>query len=187
MSRVPEFHARRDPMMKAVIIYDEFVSAAGADVALQNSARNTDFAVQWNSNAGQIDLLKFQRTAEEALTDSLNANLILIASRSARPIPMWLQHWLEHWAKCRRIKEAAVALFGAGYSGLLAESRMHEFLGFARHNGLTLICDDGRREKNQSETVAQFLDEIKPPRSMAAQPLLNLQILEAHRFWGINE
>jgi len=114
--------------MKALIIYDDFTFAVRANVALRDSARNPDLALEWNVNPWQIDMLKFSPKAEDALTDALDAHVIVIATRSAKSSTLWFQGWLEHWGKCHQIKGAALALFGVGYADGLAAAAIRSIL-----------------------------------------------------------
>ena len=72
-------------------------------------AHRADFAGQWNIRPWRVDLLKFTPTADEALTEALDAHLIVFAGCSAQSLPFWLERWLEQSAKYRRIKDAALA------------------------------------------------------------------------------
>lgn len=173
--------------MKALIIYDDFATVVRANVALQYSGRNADFPVQWNVNLWQIDMLKFSPTAEEALTDALAAHLIVIANSCAKSSTIWFQSWVEHWAKCRYINGAGLALLGGGGSDGLATSAIGEFSSLARRHGLSLILDDGRNEKDQSNFIEHSLDGHKPLPSAMLQPILGAQFHNSHSCWGINE
>jgi len=173
--------------MKALIIYDDFATAVRANVALQHSARDADFAVQWNVSPWQIDMLTISPTAEEVLMDALDAHLIIIASRSAKSSTFWFQCWLEHWAKCRQNKEAALALFGAGCSDGVAASAICEFSSIARRLGLSLIFDDGRSGKGQSDFTEHSPDGQKLLTSKPEMPIPDGQVRHPHSCWGINE
>jgi len=187
MSKVGRFPAQHDSAVKALIIYDDFASALRSNVALQHSTQNVDFAVRWIVSPWRIDVLQFPSAAEEALTDALDAHLIVIAGRSAQSLSFWLQGWLEHWAKCRQIKGAALALFGVGYSDVLRAPGMLEFSSVAKQHDLRLIFDDNRNGKDQSKTAEHFLDERRLLSSATVQPILNAQIQHPHSCWGINE
>jgi hypothetical protein len=89
-----------------LIICDDFASAARANYVLQHSAWSVDFPVLWNVSPWRVDMLKFPPTAEEALTDALDAHLITIADLSAQSLPFRFQGWLDHWAKCRRVNHS---------------------------------------------------------------------------------
>src|SRR5271167_4231897 len=112
--------------MKALIIYDDFYSAIKANESLQHSAHKADFSVQWNIRPWRVDMLKFPPTAEEALTDAIEAHLIVLAWHKTQPFPFWLQNWLERWAKCRQITDAALAVICAGNAGVLSSSTTPE-------------------------------------------------------------
>ena len=173
--------------MKALIIYDDFAFAVRASAALQHSARNADFAVQWNVNPWQIDMLKFSPTAEEALVEALDAHLIVIASRNAKSSTFWFRGWLAHWAKCHQIKGAALALLGDGSFDGLAASVIDEFSSLARRHGLSLIFDNGRSGKDQSNFIEHSLDGQKLPASKPVIPIPDEQIRHPYSCWGINE
>jgi hypothetical protein len=161
MSKAQQIPTPHGSAMKALIIYDDFAFAVRASVALQHSARNAEYAVQWNVNPWPIDMLKFSPKAEEALTDALGAHLIVVAGRSAKSPIFWFHGWLEHWAKCHQIKGAALALFGVGCSDSLAAATIAEFSSLARRHGLSLIFDDARSRKDRSNFNAQTLGRAK--------------------------
>src|SRR5271170_8072661 len=121
--------------MKALVIYDDFVCAEKANAALQHSAQNANVRVQWNIRPWRVDMLKFPPTAEEALTEALDAHLIVFAGRRAQSLPFWLQRWLEHWAKCRQIHDAALAVFGDAEADILPASASLELAEFAEKRG----------------------------------------------------
>src|SRR5271170_7327872 len=158
-----------------------------ANVALQHSAWNAGFAVQWNVNPWQIDMLKFSPTAEDALTDALDAHLIVIASSSAKSSTFWFQSWVEHWAKCRQINGAALALLGGGSSDGLAASAIARFSSLAQHHGLSLIFDDGRSGKDQANFIEHTLDGQKLLASKPVMPIPDEQVRHPYSHWGINE
>ena len=187
MSNAQEFPPPHDSAIKALIIYEDFDSAVRANVALQHSARNVDFAVQWNVNPWRIDLLQFSPTAEAALTDASYAHLIIIASCSGKSSAFWFQDWLEHWAKCHQIEGAALALFGVGYSDGLAASAIREFSSIARRHGLSLIFGDDRSRKEQLNFIERSLNGQKLLASKSVMPILDEQARHPHSCWGINE
>jgi hypothetical protein len=129
--------------MKALIIYDDFHSAVKANATLQHSAHKADLAVQWNIRPWRVDLLKFPPTADEALTEALDAHLIVFAGHSAQSLPFWLERWLEQWTKYRRIKDAALAAVNAGSPKTLSlASAKPDLSRFAKRHNLNVIFDD---------------------------------------------
>src|SRR5271163_4397673 len=110
MSKLNRLNAPQDSIMKALVIYEDFACAERANAALQYSAQNADVSVQWNIRPWRVDMLKFPPAAEEALTEAMDAHLIVFVGRRAQSLSFWLQDWLEHWAKYRQIKDAALAV-----------------------------------------------------------------------------
>src|SRR5271170_2880640 len=101
MTKLNQFNQTQDSTMKALIIYDDFYSALKANASLQHSAHKADLAVQWNIRPWRVDMLKFPPTADEALTEALDAHLIVFAGHSAQSLPFWLERWIEQWIKSR--------------------------------------------------------------------------------------
>jgi hypothetical protein len=124
--------------MKALIIYDDFASAMKANAALQHSAQNMNFSVQWNIRPWRADMLKFAPTSEAALSDATNAYLIVFAGRISQSLPFQL----EHWAKCRQIEDAALAVYCEGSTDAPSISAALELSQFATLHGLNFIFDD---------------------------------------------
>jgi len=148
MSTPHEHFTPHDSAIKALIIYTDFLSAAKANATLECSAKNADFSVRWNIRPWRVDLLKFPSTAEEALTEALDAHLIVFAGRHAQWLPTWLHDWLEHWAKCRWIEQAALAVFGVEQVAKLSTLATLNVQDFAKSHGLTVICDDSSVEED---------------------------------------
>jgi hypothetical protein len=136
--------------MKALIIYDSFAAAAKANATLKHSTESLAFDVRWNVRPWRVDMLKFPPTAEEVLTDALDAHLVVLAGRIAQPLPSWLLVWLEHWAKCRHIGEAAIAVFGIGKAIQFSSLETSNLVEFVNRHGLGLFyvgsdeLEDGR-------------------------------------------
>ena len=143
MTKVQKGFTRLNLTMKALILYNDFDSAAKANAALQRSAQNVDLAVRWNVRPWRVDLLRFPQTADEALTDAIDAHLIVFAGKSAQPLPYWLIHWLEHWAKCRQIEGASLAAIDSKCIDTFATPAAMELASFAKSHRLSFIACDG--------------------------------------------
>ena len=128
--------------MKALIIYDDFAKTVKANAALQQSARYSDVSVQWNITLWRVDMLKSPPAAETALTEAIDAHLIVFVGRCAHSPPVWLEHWLEHWAKCRQIENAALAVYCEASSDALLLPLSLELSRFAMCHGLTFLFDN---------------------------------------------
>jgi hypothetical protein len=170
--------------MKALVIYDVFVCAEKANAALQHSAQNANVRVQWNIRPWRVDMLKFPPTAEEALTEAMDAHLIVFVGRRAQSLSFWLQDWLEHWAKCRQIKDAALAVIGAGNAEVM--SSQSDLSKFAKLHGLSVIFD-GRGVIEDSLFHSGSFQKPEPDRSPFMPLALDKKTLDLYRGWGINE
>ena len=129
--------------MKALIIYDSFAAGAKANAALKHSTENLAFNVQWNVRPWRLDMLRFTPTLELAMAEALGAHLIVLASHSSQPFPVWLLTWLDHWAKCRHVVEATLAVFCTGKAMPFSSSTTSHLADFARRCGLGLLFVDG--------------------------------------------
>jgi hypothetical protein len=143
MSKVHKNFTSEFPTMKALILYNDFASAAKANAALQRSAQNVDPATRWDVKPWRVDMLRFPPTAEEALIEAIDAHLIVFAGGGAQALPFWLLNWLEHWAKCRRIDGASLAAIDSKRSGTFATPAASELASFAKRHGLSFIPSEG--------------------------------------------
>jgi hypothetical protein len=170
--------------MNAFVIYADLSSFARANNALQHSAQNTDFAVRWNISPWRVDMLKFPPTAEDALTEAIDAHLIVFAGRSAQSLPFWLQDWLERWAKYRRVEDAALAVIGTGTKeALTSQSDLSQF---AERYGLSVIFRD-RDVIEDSLFQIESSQTLKSNRSLLVPQTLDKGTQDSYRGWGINE
>jgi hypothetical protein len=172
--------------MNALVIYDDISAFARANNALQHSAQNKDFTVRWNIRPWRIDMLKFPTTAEDVLTEAIDAHLIVFAGRIEQSLSFWMQDWLEQWAKHRRVEDAALAVIGAGNTkAVLSQSDLCQF---AKRHGLSVIFDD----RGVIEDPLFHAVSLQKPKHSKSPSLL--QILDTKprdedwfRQWGINE
>ena len=174
--------------MKALIIYDELSSFAKANAALQHSAQTTDVNVLWSIRPWRVDMLKFPPTADEALTEAIDAHLIVFAGRCAQSLPFWLQDWLEQWAKYRRVEDAALAVIGAGKAEGPSPVEKSDLSECARQHGLSVLFDDRGVIEDCSLFPAAFLHEPTLRKlSIPPQALDTKTLDQEYRDWGINE
>lgn len=95
MSKHHKLHTERNSIMKALVIYDDFASAAKANAMLHRATHQVDAIMHWNIRPWRVDLLKQPRRANEALMEAADAHLIVFAGHQAQSLPFWLQGWLE--------------------------------------------------------------------------------------------
>src|SRR5579862_126766 len=84
--------------MHAIIIYYDLALAAKANATLERASHRADHALLWDVKTWRLAQLELPQAADLALTDALDAHLILIGMRHARTFPVSLQNWLERWA-----------------------------------------------------------------------------------------
>jgi hypothetical protein len=184
MSEVNKHYTPKVSSMKALIIYDDLSSFAKANTALQYSEQNVDFSVLWNIRPWRVDMLKFPPTAEDALVEAMDAHLIVFVGTRVQSLPFWLQDWLEHWAKCRQIKDAALAVIGLGNTEVMLS--LSDLSRFAKHHGLSVIFDD-RDAIEESLFRTESLQKLKSDKSLFMPRTLDKRIQDSYRGWGINE
>jgi len=96
----------------AVIIYDTFAFAAKAKAMLDRAAHRAGDIMRWSVKPWRVDMLKVPPAADAALAEAAEAHLIMLAVRQVQSFFPWLADWLERWARCRRVREAGLALDG---------------------------------------------------------------------------
>jgi hypothetical protein len=95
-------------VLKAVIIYDDFDSAAHTTALLERVARRADEAIKWDLKPWRLEVLKQPTLAALTVAVAANADLIVLALNHPHPPPAELRDWLTSWAKHRRTEDAAV-------------------------------------------------------------------------------
>ena len=122
--------------MKALIVYDDATCAATTNAILHRAADRADISVKWDVRPWRLNMLRFTPTAEEAMSDAADADLIVFAIRNTRSLPTWLVNWLERWAVLRQSPGAALAVIGCGTAEVSVAMRQ-----FARRFGLSFIWE----------------------------------------------
>jgi hypothetical protein len=172
--------------MKALIIYQEFASAAKASATLQHTAyqyaaHDADVRVHWKILPWRLEMLKFPPTAAEALAEAVDAHLIVFVGHCAQAVPGWLHIWLEEWAAHRHVEEAALAVMGDENTGGFTPAAIPELSQFARRHGLSVIFDG----QDAVESEAAFPGESLPKLTLPITPLI--PPVTGQRGWGLNE
>jgi hypothetical protein len=187
MSKLDEDLTPGDSTMNALIIYQDFASAAEANTVLQHTTQHSDVRVQWNIRPWRVDMLKFPPTAEEALGDAADAHLIVFVGSCVESLPFWLRHWLEHWAKCRQIQNAALAVLRGENGAALSALATHHLSLFAEQHGLSFIVDGSFTAEAAEKFSASNAHKDKPQPISTRPPLYDATIHDRYRHWGINE
>jgi hypothetical protein len=130
-----------DAPTNGVIIYDTFALAAKAKAMLDRAAHRTGDIMRWSVTPWRADRLKVPREADAALAEAAEAQLIVLAVRQVQSLFSWLADWLERWARCRRVREAGLAVWDGENADIRSARATPELSQFARRHGLSLISD----------------------------------------------
>lgn len=128
-----------DAAMNALILYDQFDLATKARFMLERASGRTAESIHWHVKLWRADMLNLPPVAAQALTDAVDAHLVVLAMRQSQPLPFHLVGWLEEWAGRRRVLDAAVATFGEINAGALPPAVTPELSRFARRHRLSFI------------------------------------------------
>jgi hypothetical protein len=182
ISRVHHLNTPQGITMKALTIYSDFACAAKVNSTLKHSAEKLDFTVQWNISPWRVDMLKFSPIAEEALTDALDAHLIVFTGHGVLSFPFWLRRWVEHWAKCRQIADAALAVFCEKSADALSMPEILELSHFAARNGLNFIFGDNMVVvQSSTEGRPFFIEDHLHERELSVSPIRPQTLDTTHR------
>ncbi|MGB7769203.1 MAG: hypothetical protein WBN22_10180 [Verrucomicrobiia bacterium] len=179
----PAFEA----IMNVVIIYDDFACATKAKANLERAAQLAGETTHGNVELCRLDLLEQSSFAVKVLGESANAHLIVVALSQTESLPAWLLDWLESWATRRRVRDAALAVFGGGNNDMPSVPTVRELSRFAGRHGLSFIFDDGGPAKDESAFFARNLPRRAAGRTPTLRDRLDEPAPEPHPGWGINE
>jgi hypothetical protein len=185
-STISKLH-KNNASMKAVIIYDSFPLAAKANAMLQRATHKADATMCWNIRPWRVDVLRLPPAADEALTEAIDAYLILLASHNGQSLRSWLNRWLEQWATCRKIKNAALAVISDQSGEALLMSATNELFQFAVRHGLEFIMNSDTAVEDRWTFFSRSF-----PKSNQLPPSVQPHFLEPAEVnvpghWGINE
>ena len=159
--------------MKAAIIYDDLKCASMANAMLERASYRADEVVLWNVKPWRLDLLILPPSRAEALKDTADVHLIVLALRRDQSLPVQLLDWLEHWAANRQVGEAALAVFSDGSGETLSASDLSELSWFAERHGLTLILNDGVSVEDESARFVRDLQEREVAMTATLQEIMD--------------
>ena len=143
--------------MQAVIIYDDLDVASRAIARLDNASRTGGEITRWGLKWWRLEVLSGESTAQEALAESADAHLIVLAVHNQAEISPALMNWLEGWAARRQVQDAALAVFDGASGDTLSLAASPELSEFATREGLSLIVDEGRPATNRAEVPSPGL------------------------------
>jgi|ERR1035438_8096126 hypothetical protein len=173
--------------LKAAVIYDDFDFAARAAALLERVAIRADEAMKWDVKPWRLDVLKEPSLAADALDETTDADLIVVAFRKTPSLPDELMGWLESWAIKRQTEDTAMMVFCPEGNAALT-LLWHELKKFAGwHNLLFLGSHNLRDDGNSMEYVHRLWQRKQPPQPVV--PTLESFAESPHPsgHWGINE
>src|SRR5688572_21990179 len=99
----------REMRLKALLIYDDFEFVANATTLLDLMSPPSDRAeakdVGWNVKSYRLAALNQKPSADSALMEALDADLVVLAIRNTETLPAWMTDWLESWATRRKFED----------------------------------------------------------------------------------
>jgi hypothetical protein len=173
--------------MEAVIIYEDLDVASRAIARLDNASHGEDDVTRWGLKWWRLDALNAQPAAEQALTESRDAHLMVLAVHDQAEISAALLRWLENWAARRRVQDAALAVFDGASSKTLSLAASPELSAFAARNGLSLIVQPATKS-SRNRPSAFPRPEVDPPLfAPGLQPLGASPDFSHLRDWRISD
>lgn len=136
--------------MKALIIYDDFASAAKATTALQQSALSANVNAEWSIKPWRTEVLRYPSAANQALVEAVDADVIVLAGFRAGSLPTWVEEWLNYWVIHRDVEDAALAVFYDETAGGLVAPDAPRLSQFAERNGLSFIHENLTTSEDQA-------------------------------------
>ena len=172
-------------ILKAVILYDDFDSAAHAMALLERVAHRTDAGVKLDIKPWRCDVLRQPALAALTVAVAANADLIVFALNRIPSPTTELLDWLKNWAAHRRVKDAAVLALGTVKSH--SQSKFwDEIKAFTAAHDLTLLGNHIVRNSRHSAPSVHRWQQRKPMDAPAARPAFTERRPVPHP-WGINE
>jgi hypothetical protein len=173
--------------LKAAVMYDDFDFAARAAALLERVAICADEAMRWDLKPWRFDVLKQSTLAKAALGETVDADLIVVASCGTHLPPDELMDWLEQWAVRRQIRDVAVMAFcpeeNAGPMSL--GERLKQFAEW--HDlpflGSRILQDDGV----STNFINRLWQQRQSPQPVVPSLELSGGPSRPSRHWGINE
>jgi hypothetical protein len=174
-----------DPVLKAVIIYDDFDSAAHATALLERVAKRADETMKWDIKPWRLDVLKQPMLAALTLAVAANADLIVLALNRVHSPPAELRDWLKSWAEHRQIEDAAMVALCPDKKNTQSTC-WDEIKVFAKGHNLTFLGSHNVWNDENSSSFVRRLQQRKRLVQPAAVPPFAGRLPSPHH-WGINE
>lgn len=156
--------------LRVVIAYDDAAAGKRAMRTMGNLTKGLADEIKLQPLPWRFDLLADTDWFRVAASDAVNADILIIATSSAKPLPDAVGRWVEDAISQKRGTSAAVvALFGPEENpDELGSSRLHGIQTAAERAGLDFFAPGPRHELDgdiarihqRAEMVTPLLDEI---------------------------
>jgi hypothetical protein len=173
--------------LKAAVIYDDFDFAARAAALLERVAIRADEALKWDVKPWRLDVLKPSSLANAALSETADADLIVVALRKTPSLGDELIGWLENWAMKRQTVDAAVMVL-CPEENAASTPLWRELEEFAERHGLPFLGSRILQDGGDSmDFVHRLWQQKQPPQPVVPTLELFAESSRSPRHWGINE
>ena len=170
--------------LRVVIAYYDLAAAKRAMRVLADLDQGLGDAVEFQPMPWPFDLLTDAGWRDAALSDAINADIVIITMSAPGPLPVAMERWIEFTTSRKRGTDAAiVALLGSEDNpDGIGSLRLAAIRTAAQRTGLDFFAPAAHQELNEAVRLIQ-------QRAETVTPLLH-EILHAHHpppRWGINE
>jgi hypothetical protein len=173
--------------LKAAVIYDDFDFAARAAALLDRAAFRADEAMKCDIKPWRFDMLKPSSLADAALSETIDADLIAVASCGTYLLPGEVMEWLEHWAARRQIRDVALMAF-CPEENARPMSLGERLKTFAEWHGLPFLgCRILRDDGDSLDFVNRLWQQKQPSQHVVPTLQSFAELSPPPRHWGINE
>ena len=163
--------------MTALLIYEDFEGATRSKAILERAVGRVDPGERWNLKLWRRDVLSLSAAAAEALTESLEAEFLVLALKQPES-PAWtLMEWLDKWATRRQVQEAALVVMRAGEVANRGVQATPGLAKFAASHGLGFLLDESGSDRI----------ELGPMVHNMRQTVARTRQFRPAWGWGINE
>jgi hypothetical protein len=161
MRKSEKRNARRDVVMNAVILCEDFAFAAKANAALRRVGCEDGVNVRWRIRCWPMNALLDAAIAKKSLAETLDAHVIVFPTRHAHCPPLWFLNWLERWATLRQVKEAALGVIKDNDADLRGPCA--ELSKLIQQHGLHYVGQESSVGYDARKILAHFVEEKTAP------------------------
>jgi hypothetical protein len=143
----------RPVCLKAVIICNDTVFAAEAVALLRKVGAHGDLMVAWDIKCWPLNALSDSALGTNALSDSLDAHLIVLPATRARLVPPRVSKWLRTWAEQRLVPDAALGFLRERGDSRSLQTLSSELKAIVQQHGVKMVIGEDYFRKGVLESV----------------------------------